>query len=99
MTGPESEDFVTEDWRGRVDDTGRRHLGREDMIRLGIIRSSEQLSVEAAEPDVAAYDLALDEIAAIRRELKALDAGNQRYSNRFRHHEADPRAARRTGQA
>lgn len=74
MTGPESEDFVTEGWRRRVDDAGRRHLGREDMIRLGIIRSSEQLSVEAAEPDVAAYDLALDELAAIRRELKALDA-------------------------
>lgn len=74
MTTSDPEDFVTEGWRRRVEDIGRQYLGSAEILRLGIVRSSQLDSAVADVPDAEAYNRALDEIAEIRRELKALDA-------------------------
>ena len=74
MTTPENNDFPTRGWRRRVEELGRRHLGSDEMVRLGLIRSSGSDSAATVQPAVAAYDAALDEITAIRREMEARDA-------------------------
>lgn len=74
MSTSDSEDFVDEGWRRRVENIGRQYLGSNEMLRLGIIRSVELDSDPTAAPDYEAYDGALDEIAEVRRELRALDA-------------------------
>lgn len=69
MTTPDSEDFLTTGWRRRVEEAARRHLGADELIRLGMVRPPSPDWVASAEPDAAAYDSALDEVAAIRREM------------------------------
>jgi len=74
MTGSEPRDMLREVWRSRVEDVGRRHFGSGERTRLGFISAREPQGKEPDHADLEAYSQALDELSAIKRDMKAREA-------------------------
>ena len=73
MTGPEVNAALRSTWRRRVERVGRTHFGAQEMTALGFPISSGSETVEREPADVGGYTSALDELSALKREMKAGD--------------------------
>lgn len=73
MTGPEINAALRANWRRRVESVGRTYFGAEEATALGFPISSGSDPVERAPADAGAYTRALDELSAIKREMKTGD--------------------------
>lgn len=71
MTGPEVNAAIRAKWRRRVESIGRRHFNAQEMAGLGFPVSASSKPVEQDSADVDTYTRALDELSAIKREMRA----------------------------
>jgi len=73
MTGPEVDAAIRVKWRRRVESIGRSHFSAQEMAGLGFPVSTGSQPVKQESAGADAYTRALDELSAIKREMKSED--------------------------
>ena len=73
MTGPEVNAALRAVWRRRIEAVGQKHFGTQELVALGFPVASAPQRSELAAADAAGYTQALDDLSAIKREMKAGD--------------------------
>jgi RNA-directed DNA polymerase len=73
MTGPDVNAAIRVKWRRRIENIGRQNFGNPEMAGLGFPVSPDSQPAERDPADADTYTRVLDELSAIKREMKADD--------------------------
>lgn len=73
MTGPDVNAAIRVKWRRRVESIGRQNFDTQERAGLGFPVSPDSQQMARDPADVEAYTRALDQLSAIKREMKADD--------------------------
>jgi len=74
MTGPGPQHILREVWRQRIDAVGRRHFDVRERTALGFSAAEETQPIGRDQARIDAHSRALDELSAIKRDMKEGDA-------------------------
>lgn len=75
MTAVPAEEGATLDaqWRKRISEVGKRNFENEEMLRLGFLTPEAVTRAQVGESTLAEYRAVLEELAKVRRQLRAVD--------------------------